>query len=67
MEVHFGKGRGSIFALFDVAHKFGRRNPTLGIDVVNGKLHALGIMFRKQMDMFATDFDFSPHALCQHP
>jgi hypothetical protein len=23
-------------------------------------------MFRKQMDMFATDFNFSPHALSQH-
>jgi hypothetical protein len=23
-------------------------------------------MLRKQMDMFATHFDFSPHALSQH-
>ena len=67
MEVSFGKGRGSIFALLNVAHKFGRRDPTFGIYVINGKLHSLGIMLRKQMDMFATEFDFSPHALCQHP
>jgi len=67
MEVRFGKSRGSVFALLNVAHKFGRRNPTLSIDIVNGKLHALSIMLRKQMNMFTTEFDFSPHAFCQHP
>jgi len=66
MQVRFGKGRGSIFALFNVAHKFGWRDPTLGIDVIDGKLHALSIMLCKQMDMFAADFDFGPHALCKH-
>jgi len=66
MEVRPGKRRSSIFAFINVAHKFGRCNPTLGIDVINGKLHALSIMLRKQMDMFATHFDFGPHALCQH-
>ena len=66
MEVRFGKGRGSIFAFLNVTHEFGRRDPTLGIHVVNGKLHALSIMLGEQMNMFVTDFDFSPHALSQH-
>jgi len=66
MQVRFGERRGSIFALLDVADKFGRRNPVLSVDVIDGKLHTLGIMLREQMDMFATDFNFSPHALSQH-
>jgi hypothetical protein len=67
MEVGSGEGCGSVFALFNVAHKFGRRNPALGIDVINGKLHALSVILSEQMNMFAIDFDFSPNALSQHP
>ena len=63
MQIRFGERRGSILAFFNVAHKFGRCNPTLGIDVINRKLHALSVMLCEQMDMFATHFDFSPHAL----
>jgi len=66
MQVGFGKRRGSIFAFFNIAHKFGRRDPAFGIHVINGKLHTLSVVLGEQMDMFATDFDFSPHALSQH-
>jgi len=66
MEVGSGEGCGSVLALFNVAHKFGRGDPTLGIDVINGKLHALSVMLGEQMDMFAPNFDFGPHALSQH-
>lgn len=67
MQVGSGEGRGSVFAFFDVTHKFRRCNPAFGIDVINGKLHSLGIILREQMDMFAPDFYFSPDALSQHP
>ena len=67
MQVCFGEGCGSVFAFFNVAYKFGRGDPAFGIDVINGKLHALSVMLSEQMNMFAIDFDFSPNALSQHP
>ena len=66
MQVCFGESCGSVFAFFNVADKFGRCNPALAIDVINGKLHTLSVMLGEQMDMFAPDFDFSPDALSQH-
>lgn len=66
MEVGFGERRGSIFTLLNVAHKFGRSDPTLGVDVIDGKLDALSIMLGEQMNVFATNFHFRPHALSQH-
>jgi hypothetical protein len=65
MQVRFGERGGSIFAFFDVADKFGGRDPTFGVHVINGKLHTLSVVLGEQMDMFATDFDYSPHALSQ--
>ena len=66
MEVGFGNNGGSVFAFFNVANKFRRRDPAFGIHVINGKLYTLSVMLSEQMDMFAPDFDFSPHALSQH-
>ena len=46
------------FSLLNIVHGFGRCNPIFSVYVVNRSLHSKGIMLRKQVQVFATDFDF---------
>ncbi len=52
--------------LFDIVNRFRWCNPTLRVDVINGCLYALSVVFRKQPQMFAPYFNFCPNALNQH-
>lgn len=42
----------SLLALFNIVDRLGGRNPILCFDVVYGRLHALGVVLRKESQVF---------------
>ena len=52
-------------ALLDVFNFFGGCNPTLRVDVVDGRLCTLSIVLREEPQVFFAALDFSPYALGQ--
>ena len=65
-EISLSVGGGAVLALFDVVDGLGRGDPALGVDVVNGGLDALGVVFREEAKVLACDFDFGPDTMIEH-
>jgi hypothetical protein len=66
LEVFLGVRRCSFLTLFNIIHRLRRRDPCLGNDIVNRRLHALCVVLCKQTQVFVSDLDVGPYALIQH-
>jgi hypothetical protein len=66
LEVFLGVRCCTFLPVFDIIHRFRRRDPCFGNDVVNRRLHALRIVLGKQTQVFVSDLDLGPYTLIQH-
>jgi len=51
--------------MFDRLEGFRGRNPVFGIDVVNGCLNSLRVLFQEEPKMLRTDFNFCTNTFIQ--
>jgi hypothetical protein len=66
LQVRLGVSFGCHFALLNVGHWFGGRNPGFAIDIVDRGQHTLCAILGKQSEAFTSHADFRPDTFPEH-